>query len=106
MLDDSLKIVVLGSGVVGKWALTLRWIEGYYRGNYDPTIQEMYSKALEVDGQSWMLEIVDTAGTETFTAMRDLYMKNGHGFILVYSILAQQTLDVDQKGNVLTIPNF
>jgi small GTP-binding protein len=48
---------------------------------------------VEVDGQQCMLEILDTAGTEQFTAMRDLYMKNGQGFILVFSITSMVTMN-------------
>jgi len=38
-----------------------------------------------------MVDILDTAGTEQFTAMRDLYMKNGDCFLIMYSITARST---------------
>ncbi|KAG0724460.1 Ras-related protein Rap-1b [Chionoecetes opilio] len=87
------KIVVLGSGGVGKSALTVQFVQGIFVEKYDPTIEDSYRKQVEVDGSQCMLEILDTAGTEQFTAMRDLYMKNGQGFVLVYSITAQSTFN-------------
>lgn len=87
------KLVVLGSGGVGKSALTVQFVQGIFVEKYDPTIEDSYRKQVEVDAQQCMLEILDTAGTEQFTAMRDLYMKNGQGFALVYSITAQSTFN-------------
>lgn len=46
---------------------------------------------MEVDGEPCVLEILDSAGTEQFSAMRDLYMRNGEGFVLVYSLTALGT---------------
>jgi small GTP-binding protein len=43
------------------------------------------------------LEILDTAGQETFTALRELYMQNGQGFALVYSITNRPTFDFIDK---------
>ncbi|KAI7906859.1 small GTPase superfamily [Cokeromyces recurvatus] len=86
------KLVVLGSGGVGKSALTVQFVQSIFVEKYDPTIEDSYRKQVEVDGQQCMLEILDTAGTEQFTAMRDLYMKNGQGFVLVFSITSQVTL--------------
>ncbi|RXG56146.1 Ras-related protein Rap-1b [Armadillidium vulgare] len=87
------KIVVLGIGGVGKSALTVQFVQGIFVEKYDPTIEDSYRKQVDVDGQQCMLEILDTAGTEQFTAMRDLYMKNGQGFVLVYSITSQSTFN-------------
>eukprot|EP00064_Thunnus_orientalis_P012970 superscaffoldBa00002054_g13006 len=100
------KLVVLGSGGVGKSALTVQFVQGIFVEKYDPTIEDSYRKQVEVDGQQCMLEILDTAGTEQFTAMRDLYMKNGQGFALVYSITAQSTFNdlQDLREQILRVP--
>jgi len=40
-----------------------------------------------------MLEIMDTAGTEQFTSMRELYMREAQGFLLVFSITSLNSLN-------------
>ena len=86
---STIKLTVMGSGSVGKSAITTQFCSGVFVEQYDPTIEDSYRKLVEVNGQQYMLEILDTAGTEHFTAMRDLYIKNGQGFILVYSIVSE-----------------
>lgn len=85
------KVVVLGSGGVGKSALTVQFVTGCFMEKYDPTIEDFYRKEIEVDGSPSVLEILDTAGTEQFASMRDLYIRNGQGFVIVYSITNHQT---------------
>ncbi|XP_061547875.1 ras-related protein Rap-2a-like isoform X2 [Phycodurus eques] len=85
------KVVVLGSGGVGKSALTVQFVTGTFIEKYDPTIEDFYRKEIEVDSSPSVLEILDTAGTEQFASMRDLYIRNGQGFILVYSLVNQQS---------------
>lgn len=84
-------MVVLGSGGVGKSALTVQFVSGTFMEKYDPTIEDFYRKEIEVDSSPCVLEILDTAGTEQFASMRDLYIKNGQGFVVVYSITSHQT---------------
>ncbi|ESO05381.1 hypothetical protein HELRODRAFT_156884 [Helobdella robusta] len=90
-----LKAVVLGSGGVGKSALTVKFVSGKFIERYDPTVEDFYRKEIEVDGDPSVLEILDTAGTEQFASMRDLYIKNGQGFVIVYSVTSSQSfLDI------------
>ncbi|XP_049850290.1 GTPase HRas-like isoform X2 [Schistocerca gregaria] len=85
--------VVMGSGGVGKSAITIRFVNRHFEAKYDPTIEDRYQKVIDYQGVLCVLEILDTAGQETFSAMRELYMKNGEGFVLVYSITSQRSLD-------------
>lgn len=80
------KLVIVGAGGVGKSALTVQFVQNLFVEKYDPTIEDSYRKQVDIDGESCMLEILDTAGQEELTAMRDQYMRSGHGFVLVYSI--------------------
>jgi len=38
------------------------------------------------DGQTCMLDILDTAGQEEYSSMRDQYYRSGQGFLITYSI--------------------
>uniref|UniRef100_A0A2K5XN98 Small monomeric GTPase n=1 Tax=Mandrillus leucophaeus TaxID=9568 RepID=A0A2K5XN98_MANLE len=87
------KLVILGSGGIGKSALTVQFVQGIFVEKYDPMIEDSYRKQVEVDAQQYRLEILDTAGMEQFIARRDLYMRNGQGFVIVYSITAQPTFN-------------
>ncbi|KAK2798296.1 Ras- protein rsr1 [Emmonsiellopsis sp. PD_5] len=77
-------IVVLGAA---------QFVQNVWIESYDPTIEDSYRKLIEVDGRQCVLEILDTAGTEQFTAMRELYMKQGQGFLLVFSITSMSSLN-------------
>jgi small GTP-binding protein len=83
----------------------VQFVQSIFVEKYDPTIEDSYRKQVEVDGHQCMLEILDTAGTEQFTAMRDLYMKNGQGFVLVYSITSQSTFNdlTDLREQILRV---
>ncbi|KAI9903588.1 hypothetical protein N3K66_000117 [Trichothecium roseum] len=90
---ELLNVVVLGAGGVGKSCLTAQFVHNEWIESYDPTIEDSYRTQLQVDGRPIVLEILDTAGTEQFVAMRDLYMKTGQGFLLVFSITSSSSLD-------------
>ena len=64
---------------------------------YDPTIEDSYRKQVVIDTQSCMLEVLDTAGQEEYTALRDQWIRDGEGFVLVYSITSRSSFTRIQK---------
>jgi GTPase KRas protein len=87
------KLVVLGDGGVGKTALTIQLCLNHFVETYDPTIEDSYCKQTVIDDQPCMLEVLDTAGQEEYTALRDQWIREGEGFLLVYSISARATFE-------------
>ena len=52
---DKFKIVLLGGPAVGKSALTLRMITENFVKDYDPTIEDIYTKEIVLDGEPCVL---------------------------------------------------
>ncbi|RMC12237.1 hypothetical protein DUI87_09748 [Hirundo rustica rustica] len=61
-------------------------ILSYFVTDYDPTIEDSYTKQCVIDERAARLDILDTAGQEEFGAMREQYMRTGEGFLLVFSV--------------------
>ncbi|XP_015928733.1 ras-related protein Rap-1b-like [Parasteatoda tepidariorum] len=81
------RLVVLGAGGVGKTSLVVQYLEGFFTTTYKPTIEDYYRHAIRMpDGVFHSVEILDTAGSLNFPAMRELCIKSGRGFILVFSV--------------------
>ncbi|KAL6045470.1 hypothetical protein STEG23_004011 [Scotinomys teguina] len=60
--------------------------KSYFVTDYDPTIEDSYTKQCVIDERAARLDILDTAGQEEFGAMREQYMRTGEGFLLVFSV--------------------
>ncbi|KAF6205847.1 hypothetical protein GE061_020021 [Apolygus lucorum] len=87
------KLVVVGGGGVGKSAITIQFIQSYFVTDYDPTIEDSYTKQCVIDDIPAKLDILDTAGQEEFSAMREQYMRSGEGFLLVFAITDRASFD-------------
>lgn len=87
------KLVVVGGGGVGKLALTIQMVQLHFVDEYDPTIEDLYRKPCTIDGEQVLLDVLDTAGQEEYSAMREQYMRTGEGFLLVYLINLRNLLE-------------
>jgi len=92
VLQKQFIAVVLGASGVGKTALTIRFTWETFLGNCDPIIDEGYRKAVTVDGEMCILDLLDTAGTEHSNALNESHIKIGMGFVLVFSLTQEASL--------------
>lgn len=47
----------------------------------------------QIDGETCLLDILDTAGQEEYSAMRDQYMRTGEGFLLVFAVNSPKSFE-------------
>lgn len=90
---ESFEFVVVGSGSVGKSAIVFRFVQKRFISNYDPTIEDMYSKNVNVDEKVCQLQIVDTAGQENYSSLISSWLRGKDAIIFVYDITSRQSFN-------------
>ncbi|CAL1536354.1 unnamed protein product [Lymnaea stagnalis] len=101
------KVIMVGSGGVGKSALTLQFMYDEFVEDYEPTKADSYRKKVVLDGEEVQIDILDTAGQEDYAAIRDNYFRSGEGFLCVFSIREQESFQATQdfREQILRVKN-
>ncbi|CAH0555581.1 unnamed protein product [Brassicogethes aeneus] len=101
------KVIMVGSGGVGKSALTLQFMYDEFVENYEPTKADSYRKKVLLDGEDVQIDILDTAGQEDYAAIRDNYFRSGEGFLCIFSITEDESFQATQefREQILRVKN-
>ncbi|KAK7003814.1 GTP-binding protein Rhes, partial [Biomphalaria glabrata] len=105
------RLVVMGAAQVGKTAIISQFLYDQFVTEYKATIEELHRGEYDMNGVHLTLDILDTAGSHSFPAMRKLAIDTGDAFVLVYSVddeasfqeisnLRQQILDERPDNDV------
>lgn len=95
------KVIMVGSGGVGKSALTLQFMYDEFVEDYEPTKADSYRKKILLDGEDVQIDILDTAGQEDYAAIRDNYFRSGEGFLCIFSITEDESFQATQEFRYL-----
>lgn len=92
--QTTIKIVILGEPGVGKSSIVLRFMEGKFEPEKTATTNiDFLSKEVNLDGESFSLEMWDTAGQERFRNITSSYYRGCDGAVLVFDVTDQLSLD-------------
>ena len=83
---------------MGKSALTIQLIQNHFVDEYDPTIEDSYRKQVVIDGETCLLDILDTAGQEVRFLCKNYFFSSTLFCWLRYRYLAGRVADSDLFG--------
>ena len=89
------KLVMLGSGGVGKSTLVVQYVQRIDMSVYDPTIEDQYLRAATVDGKSYLVDIMELGAQSDVMSENYLehIVKNADAFLVVFAVDDRSTFD-------------
>jgi GTPase KRas len=88
------KLEMIGVGGVGKSALAVQLTQNVFIDEYDTTTDDYYRKQVQIDGEPYLLDILDPSGEENYPVMRGHYPRRiAQGFLFTFSITCRSSFD-------------
>ena len=91
---DTIKILTLGNGAVGKTSFIMKFTENYFHENYIMTVGfEFQTKKVKVNEKMYTVCFYDTAGQERYKSLSVSLYKKAEGIILMYDVTKRKTFE-------------
>ncbi|XP_045414648.1 ras-related protein Rab-17 [Lemur catta] len=91
------KLVLLGSGSVGKSSLALRYVKNDFKSILPTVGCAFFTKVVELGASSLKFEIWDTAGQEKYHSVCHLYFRGANAALLVYDVTKKDSFHQAQQ---------
>lgn len=110
-----MKIIVCGTGAVGKTSIVRRFVENKFDFNYLLTVgMEPSNRKIRIGDHLVNLIIFDVAGQERFMTLRDVFFRKASGALLVFDLTRPESIDelyswkqqIDETLGKDSIPNI
>ncbi|CDW77935.1 small gtpase [Stylonychia lemnae] len=93
-------VAIIGDSGVGKTSLINRYIFHKFNTDYNSTIEDFYSIQIKLPKtkndpeKTYVLDLIDTAGLEEFSQVREKSLRDQSAFLFVYKADSKESIDI------------